>query len=202
SGLPSRPVPLEAADYVLCTGLFDDETETAEDYRPSLDVMLARGTELICANPDIVVERGHRLIPCAGAIADLYERMGGAVTWMAAARFAQIKAGVAWYGRLTPPAAGGFGAEADRPWPVNVAADLKAPVLGLYAENDNGIPLSTVEEMRAALAAAGNPTGSEIIVYPGAQHGFHADYRASYDAVAAADGWARCLAWFRANGVG
>lgn len=127
---------------------------------------------------------------------------GGAVTWMAAARFAQIKAGVAWYGRLTPPAAGGFGAEADRPWPVNVAADLKAPVLGLYAENDNGIPLSTVEEMRAALAAAGNPTGSEIIVYPGAQHGFHADYRASYDAVAAADGWARCLAWFRANGVG
>lgn len=127
---------------------------------------------------------------------------GGAVTWMAAARFAQIKAGVAWYGRLTPPAAGGFGAEAGRPWPVNVAADLKAPVLGLYAENDSGIPLSTVEEMRAALAAAGNPKGSEIVVYPGAQHGFHADYRASYDAAAAADGWARCLAWFRANGVG
>ncbi len=127
---------------------------------------------------------------------------GGAVTWMAAARFAQIKAGVAWYGRLTPPAEGGFGAEAGRPWPVNVAADLKAPVLGLYAENDSGIPLSSVEEMRTALAAAGNPTSSEIIVYPGAQHGFHADYRASYDAAAAADGWARCLAWFRANGVG
>lgn len=127
---------------------------------------------------------------------------GGAVTWMAAARFAQIKAGVAWYGRLVPPPAEGFGAEAGRAWPVNVAHLLKAPVLGLYAENDNGIPLSTVDEMRTALAAAGNPTGSEIIIYPGAQHGFHADYRASYDAAAAADGWARCLAWFRANGVG
>lgn len=127
---------------------------------------------------------------------------GGAVTWMAAARFAQIKAGVAWYGRLIAPPADSLGAEPGRPWPVNVAAALKAPVLGLYAENDNGIPLNTVDEMRTALAAAGNPTGSEIIVYPGVQHGFHADYRASYDATAAADAWMRCLAWFRANGVG
>jgi carboxymethylenebutenolidase len=120
---------------------------------------------------------------------------------MAAARFAQIKAGVAWYGRLAPPAADGFGAEAGRPWPVNIAANLHAPVLGLYAENDRGIPLDTVEDMRRALAADGNTTGSEIIVYPGAQHGFHADYRESYNAEAAADGWARCLAWFRAHGV-
>ncbi len=82
SGLAARPVALEQAQYVLCTGLFDDETETAEDYRPSLDLMAARGMELICANPDIVVERGHRLIPCAGAIADLYEKMGGPVTWI------------------------------------------------------------------------------------------------------------------------
>jgi len=127
---------------------------------------------------------------------------GGAVTWMAAARFRKIKAGVAWYGRLTPPSADGFGAEAGRPWPVNVAANLNAPVLGLYAENDRGIPLDTVEQMRAALAAVGNPSGSEIEVYPGTQHGFHADYRESYNAEAAAAGWARCLAWFRAHGVG
>jgi carboxymethylenebutenolidase len=84
---------------------------------------------------------------------------------------------------------------------VNIAANLHAPVLGLYAENDRGIPLDTVEDMRRALAADGNTTGSEIIVYPGAQHGFHADYRESYNAEAAADGWARCLAWFRAHGV-
>jgi carboxymethylenebutenolidase len=55
--------------------------------------------------------------------------------------------------------------------------------------------------MRAALAAADNPTGSDIIVYPGAEHGFHADYRDSYNAEAAADGWSRCLAWFREHGV-
>lgn len=127
---------------------------------------------------------------------------GGAVTWMAAARFAQLKAGVAWYGRLIPPPPEGFGAEAGRPWPVNIAGQLRAPVLGLYAENDRGIPLETVEQMRTALAANGNPTRSEIVVYPGTQHGFHADYRDSYNAEAAANGWARCLAWFRAHGVG
>lgn len=127
---------------------------------------------------------------------------GGAVTWMAAARFPQIKAGVAWYGRLVAPQTGGFGAEEGRPWPFDIAANLRAPVLGLYAENDRGIPLDTVEHMRAALVAAGNPTGSEIVVYPGTQHGFHADYRDSYNAEAAADGWTRALAWFRAHGVG
>lgn len=126
---------------------------------------------------------------------------GGAVTWMAAARFPQVKAGVAWYGRLVTPQAGSFFDEAGRPWPVDVAASLRAPVLGLYAENDRGIPLDTVEQMRAALAAAGNPSGSEIVVYPGVGHGFHADYRESYNAEAAAAGWARCLAWFRTHGV-
>jgi carboxymethylenebutenolidase len=127
---------------------------------------------------------------------------GGAVTWMAAARFPAIKAGVAWYGRLVAPQAGGFGAEEGRPWPVDIAATLRAPVLGLYAENDRGIPLDTVEQMRVALAAANNPSRSEIVVYPGVQHGFHADYRQSYNAEAAADGWGRALAWFRTNGVG
>lgn len=126
---------------------------------------------------------------------------GGAVTWMAAARFSQIKAGVAWYGRLVAPQPGGFGAEEGRPWPVDIAGRLQTPVLGLYAENDRGIPVETVEQMRAALQAADNPSRSEIVVFPGTQHGFHADYRESYNAEAAADGWARCLAWFRAHGV-
>ncbi|MGD9814359.1 MAG: dienelactone hydrolase family protein [Hyphomonadaceae bacterium] len=126
---------------------------------------------------------------------------GGTVVWMAAAHLAHIKAGVAWYGRVVRPAAGSWGADEDRPWPLDSAAELAAPVLGLYAENDSGIPLEGVERLRAALAAAGNPTGSEIVVYPGVQHGFHADYRQSYNAEAAADGWARCLAWFRRHGV-
>jgi carboxymethylenebutenolidase len=126
---------------------------------------------------------------------------GGSVVWMAAARFPRVKAGVAWYGRLAAPEAGGFGAEAGRPWPYDVAALVQAPVLGLYAGNDRGISQESIDNMRAALAAADNPTGSEIIVYPGAEHGFHADYRDSYNAEAAADGWSRCLAWFREHGV-
>ncbi len=126
---------------------------------------------------------------------------GGTVVWMAAAQLPHIKAGVAWYGRVVRPAAGSWGSEEERPWPYDVAAQIRAPVLGLYAENDTGIPLEGVERMRAGLMAAGNPTGSEIIVYPGVQHGFHADYRQSYNAEAAADGWARALAWFRRHGV-
>jgi carboxymethylenebutenolidase len=126
---------------------------------------------------------------------------GGGVVWMAAARIPQVQAGVAWYGRLVPPPADAGGAEPSRPWPVDVAAQLHAPVLGLYGENDRGIPLESIERMRGALAANGNPTGSEIHVYPGAGHGFHADYRESYNAEAAADGWARALAWFRTHGV-
>lgn len=127
---------------------------------------------------------------------------GGTVVWMAAARFPDIKAGVAWYGRLVRPQPNPAGpAPEDRPWPYDIGGTLHTPVLGLYAENDRGIPLDSVEQMRASLQAADNPSRSEIIVYPGVGHGFHADYRESYNAEAAADGWTRCLAWFRANGV-
>jgi HAD superfamily hydrolase (TIGR01459 family) len=76
-GLAARPAPLAEADYILCTGLFDDETETAEDYRPMLAEARARKLRLFCANPDLVVERGKTILPCAGAIALLYEEMGG-----------------------------------------------------------------------------------------------------------------------------
>jgi len=126
---------------------------------------------------------------------------GGAVTWMACAQSADFSAGVAWYGRLTRPTSG-FYAGQERPWPADVAGALHCPVLGLYAENDQGIPLDTVEEMRAALDAAGNPSHAQIIVYPGTEHGFHADYRPSYNEAAAHDGWVRALRWFRQHGVG
>lgn len=121
---------------------------------------------------------------------------GGKVVWQACARFAVLDAGVAWYGRLAPsPTATPEQVAAGQPWPVELAGDLKAPVLGLYGEADRGIPLPSVETMRAALQRAGH-TDSGIHVYPDAPHGFHADYRDSYRASDAADGWARLVAFF------
>ena len=124
---------------------------------------------------------------------------GGKVVWQAAARFAAIDAGVAWYGRLAPAAnATPEQVASGQPWPVDLAADLKAPVLGLYGEQDRGIPLASVEAMRAALQRAGQ-SESRIDVYDDAPHGFHADYRDSYRAADAADGWAKLLALFGAK---
>ena len=123
---------------------------------------------------------------------------GGGVVWMAAARFPQLKAGVAWYGQMVAPEKPTGDV---RKYPVDLAAEMKAPVLGLYGGLDKGIPATQVEAMRAALKAAGKK-GFEIVVYPDAEHGFHADYRPSYNEKAAKDGWARMLAHFRANGVG
>ena len=78
-GLDPLLAPLQEADYIVCTGLLDDETETAEDYRGMMMQARERKLTLICANPDIVVERGDRLIYCAGAIAELYRELGGEV---------------------------------------------------------------------------------------------------------------------------
>ena len=121
---------------------------------------------------------------------------GGKVVWQAAARFAVLGAGVAWYGRLAPaPDATPVQIASGQPWPVDLADDLKAPVLGLYGGQDQGIPLASVERMRQALTRAGQ-THSEIVVYLDAPHGFHADYRASYVEADAKDGWRRLLALF------
>jgi carboxymethylenebutenolidase len=120
---------------------------------------------------------------------------GGAVTWLACQRSKDFRCGVAWYGRLARPAAGQFLGEAERQWPLELVADLKSPVLGLYAGKDQGIPLADVETMRAALVKH-RMKNSEIIVYPEAQHGFHADYRPTYDGAAAVDGWSRMLLHF------
>ena len=122
---------------------------------------------------------------------------GGRITWLYAAHNAGVKAGVAWYGKVVGPT------NALQPrHPVDVAAHLHAPVLGLYGGQDAGIPLDTVEAMKAALAG-GNAAAkkSEFVVYADSPHAFHADYRPSYKKDAADDGWRRCLAWFKANGV-
>lgn len=81
SDLDVRFAPIEAADYVVCSGLYNDETETPESYRALLEQMRARNLFMLCANPDVVVERGERLIYCAGALADLYGEIGGEVLY-------------------------------------------------------------------------------------------------------------------------
>jgi carboxymethylenebutenolidase len=123
---------------------------------------------------------------------------GGRVVWLYAAHSPALKAGVAWYGRLVGDK------DALRPrHPLDVAGALKAPVLGLYGGQDPGIPLASVEQMRAALGAGDAAAKrSQIHVYPDAGHAFFADYRPSYRAADATDGWTRLLAWFKANGVG
>ncbi len=93
AGLDVRFAPLAEADYVVCSGLFDDEAEKPDDYRPRLEQMLARRTFMVCGNPDVVVERGDRLIYCAGAIADLYAAMGGEVLYRRQAVPADLRAG-------------------------------------------------------------------------------------------------------------
>lgn len=122
---------------------------------------------------------------------------GGRITWLYAARSTKVKAGVAWYGQL-------LGAPtALKPLnPIDLVGKLNAPVLGLYGGEDAGIPVAAVDQMKAALAGgSGAARKAQFVVYPGAQHAFHADYRPSYNKVAADDGWKRCIEWFKANGV-
>ncbi len=119
---------------------------------------------------------------------------GGRITWLYAAHSSQLKAGVAWYGRLTGP-----NSAATPKHPLDIASDLKAPVLGLYGGKDQSIPLSTVEQMREAVKAAHKT--AEIIVYPEAGHAFNSDYRPSYNEAAAKDGWHKLNNWLKQYGA-
>lgn len=120
---------------------------------------------------------------------------GGRITWLYAAHNPKLKAGVAWYGRLA-----GTASALTPSHPLDLVDKISAPVLGLYGAQDQGIPVSDVEDMRADLEKAGKK--AEFVIYPEAGHAFHADYRPSYRAAEAADGWAKLLAWFRKAGVG
>jgi len=127
---------------------------------------------------------------------------GGRIVWLYSAHSRELDAGVAWYGRLVAREGAAVSPLTPRQ-PVDVAGELRAPVLGLYGGKDTGIPLASVERMREALKGSKSKAAraSEIVVYPEAGHGFHADYRPSYDREAAADGWRRLLAWFRKYGA-
>jgi carboxymethylenebutenolidase len=121
---------------------------------------------------------------------------GGRITWLYAAH-GPVKAAVAWYGRLV-----GATSELTPRHPVDLAAKLNGPVLGLYGAADGGIPLDTIDKMKAALAAGNDAArASQFVVYPDTPHAFHADYRPSYRKGPAEDGWARALAWFKIHGV-
>ncbi|NDL64539.1 dienelactone hydrolase family protein [Acerihabitans arboris] len=119
---------------------------------------------------------------------------GGRIAWLYAAHNPQLKAAAAWYGKLV-----GDKTLTTPRHPVEAASELTAPVLGLYGGQDNSIPQDTIDAMRQALSAAG--ATAEIMVYPNAGHAFNADYRASYHAPSAIDGWRRMLAWFDQYGV-
>jgi carboxymethylenebutenolidase len=119
---------------------------------------------------------------------------GGRVVWLYSAHNPKLKAGAAWYGRLV-----GTASELTPKHPIDVVAQLKAPVLGLYGAADTGIPVDTVDKMKAAIAAQKGK--SEIVLYPDTPHGFNADYRESYRQTQAKDAWAKMLAWFKQHGV-
>jgi carboxymethylenebutenolidase len=126
---------------------------------------------------------------------------GGRITWLYAEHSPSVKAGVAWYGRLV-----GTPSALTPRHPLALAATLKAPVLGLYGGQDGGIPVTTINEMKDALAQAGHKgnaaaKASTFVLYPDAPHAFHADYRPSYRKAAAEDGFQRALAWFKTHGV-
>lgn len=119
---------------------------------------------------------------------------GGRIAWLYAAHNPKLKAAVVWYGRVV-----GDKTPLTPTQPIDNAASLKVPVLGLYGAKDTGIPVDSVEKMKDALAKGSSK--SEFVIYPNSGHAFHADYRPSYVAADAKDGWQRCLAWFKKHGV-
>lgn len=119
---------------------------------------------------------------------------GGRISWLYAAHNPKLSAAVAWYGKLD-----GMPTTLQPSYPIDLVEKIKAPVLGLYGATDQGIPVIDVDAMKQALEKQGSK--SQIHLYPGVGHAFHADYRPSYSKSEAEDGWRRLLAWFKANGV-
>jgi carboxymethylenebutenolidase len=121
---------------------------------------------------------------------------GGRIVWLYASHNTDVDAGAAWYGRLVPNPEQPKN-EVQPTMPIDVAKDLKVPVIGFYGGQDQGIPLDTVQRMQDELKKG--KSKSEIVVYPNAQHGFHADYRPSYNKEASEDAWTKLQEWFKKN---
>jgi carboxymethylenebutenolidase len=187
----------KAGYYAVAPALYARQGDPAA--APDVDTLIK---EIVAKVPDaqVMADLDATAAFAAGEAADATKLAitgfcwGGRIVWLYAAHSPALKAGAAWYGKLV-----GKPDELHPLHPVDVAAQLKAPVLGLYGGQDKGIPMESVEAMRAALAVANSP--SRIDVYPDAPHGFNADYRDSYVEADAKDAWAKMLAWFAANGA-
>jgi len=162
SGINVRIVPLEQADFVVCSGLDDDDTETPDDYRGRLELMLARKLFMVCGNPDVVVERGDKLVYCAGAIADLYATLGGEVLYAGKPYrpiydLALAKAEAA-AGRKVPlkrVLAIGDSVRTDLKGARTVGVDFLFVTSGIHAEELGGRERPNAKALTATFAAAG-----------------------------------------------
>ncbi len=123
---------------------------------------------------------------------------GGRIVWLYAAHIKNVDAGAAWYGRLVPSERSPT-SEVQPTTPIDYAKDLRVPVIGFYGGLDTGIPLDGVQRMQDELKKG--KSGSEIVVYPNAGHGFHADYRQGFNKEASEDVWQKLLAWFKRHGA-
>ncbi len=171
-----------------------DPTKLTDVQRIRSEIVLKTPDDQVMADLDATAAWAGKNAGDTGKLAITGFCRGGRIVWLYSAHSPKLKVGGAWYGRLD-----GERNELQPKYPIDVAPDLQAPVLGLYGGKDDGIPLEQVEKMKAAVAAA--LSKSEIVVYPDAPHGFHADYRPSYRESDARDGWNRLLAWFAQHGV-
>jgi carboxymethylenebutenolidase len=181
-----------APDYYFRKGDLTKVTDMAQ-LRPAVN---SKPDAELIADLDATVEWAKTQGGDAGRLGILGFCRGGRTVWVYSATNPNVKAGVSFYGSLVDPA------DLKGIWPksaTELAPEMKAPVLGLYGEADQGIPVAQVEAMKAALQAAGKK--AEFKIYPGAPHAFHADYRPSYRKEAAEDGWVQTIAWFKSNGV-
>lgn len=181
-----------APDYYFRKGDLTTMTDMAQ-LRPLVN---SKPDAELISDLDATVEWAKTQGGDAGRLGILGFCRGGRTVWVYSATNPNVKAGIAFYGSLVDPA------DLKAIWPkspTELAPEMKAPVLGLYGDADQGIPVAQVDAMKAALQAAGKK--SEFKVYPGAPHAFHADYRPSYRKEAADDAWTQALAWLKSNGV-
>jgi len=163
-----------------------------EDFQALLKVVNAVPDAQVMADLNAIVAYAKKLPEAeADRIGVTGFCRGGLYTFLFAAQSPDVKAAVPWYGQIKPAKTAGIRTAA----PLDVAAQIQAPLLGLYGEADQGIPVADVKEMESALKAAGKT--AEFVIYSDAPHAFHADYRPSYRENAAKDAWTRCLAWFK-----
>jgi carboxymethylenebutenolidase len=181
-----------APDYYFRKGDLTKVTDMAQ-LRPAVN---SKPDAELIADLDATVEWAKTQGGDAGRLGILGFCRGGRTVWVYSATNPNVKAGVSFYGSLVDPA------DLKGIWPksaTELAPEMKAPVLGLYGEADQGIPVAQVDAMKAALQAAGKK--AEFKIYPGAPHAFHADYRPSYRKEAAEDAWTQAVAWLKSNGV-